>query len=93
MSSSGVNGVSSASGEPSGLRRRIADNTRAGSRGTSTSRLMASLTCESRSINRRDELARRPGRDHARERLDRTRHDHSEVARQAVGRLRVGEGS
>ncbi len=52
VSRSSVNGASSVSGDPSGLRRRMADNTRAGSIGRSTSQSIALLTCESRSISR-----------------------------------------
>ena len=52
VSRSGVNGASNASDEPSGLRRRIANSTRAGSRGRSTSLLIAALISESSSISR-----------------------------------------
>ena len=51
VSSNGVNGVSSGSGDPSGRRRRMAASTRTGSSGTSASETMARLPDESFSTN------------------------------------------
>ena len=93
VSRSGVNGASSASGGTIGLAPQDRRQHSSGIEGQIDLSVDRVAHLREQIDQPRDDLRARLGATVLGERLDRTRHDHREVARQAVGRLRVGEGS